>query len=153
MKFKSETANERLNDILTFLNTKYAEPIISDVIAENVVEYDNIITQEYLNEVMLMLKFLISEKYIQYHEVDNPNLYFFYITFPGKKFIEDGGYVKQAERENVEIARAKKIDFLMGYGAMIAGIFSFLYFGWTVFVYGHERWWWYCLFHHCCHCH
>jgi len=132
------SADEKLDAVLDFLYGRSNTESFFENILEGVgVSIKN---KENAFEVSFICDQLTERDRLVFYDKNRQT---YLIQFASKRFKESGGYVKQAERENAEAERAKKIDFLMGYGAMGAGIFSFLYLVWLVFSYGLDHHYWY----------
>ena len=131
MEFIIGTANGNLDRILMFLNIRGGEEIsVIEITSHLIVQPST--AENHMPEVRSMLDYLVDEKYARHNQNTND----FSITFRGKKFIEDGGYLSQENEKNARqawedeillrgIENGKRLNDLT-MGLMIATILLFL---------------------------
>ena len=131
MEFIIGTANGNLDRILMFLNIRGGEEIsVIEITSHLIVQPAT--AENHMPEVRSMLDYLVDEKYARHNQNTND----FSITFRGKKFIEDGGYLSQENEKNARqawedeillrgIENGKRLNDLT-MGLMIATILLFL---------------------------
>lgn len=82
----------------------------------------------------ILYKF-INDGFVRRVEVSNDKRVLgskFYLTIEGELFREQGGYVQQHLRKNLEIETTKKLNNFSSYGAVAAAIVALIYFLWDV---------------------
>jgi hypothetical protein len=114
MDFDALTPNQKLDEILKFLNGKPYQPI--HAICYNFYSKDPKIVAEKLPELYQILGFLESEQFVTDSGTD------YRLTFPGQQFIEDGGYIGRHDRTTIEKNRAVTNELMLRWGAVGAAV-------------------------------
>ncbi len=115
MEFEKLTANEKLNEVLKVLYTKKTGSSIPELAGHF---YPTLLTMEpsrlYITE---MLEFLNNDGYTKR---DNQSI--FTITFKGRQFIENGGYVASHQDKEIERNKAKVNELILRNAAVGAAV-------------------------------
>ena len=150
MKLVKKSPYYQIDVVLGFL---YSEYKTTQTITDTAYRYLNDIFEGVgeeitdINEVQLVLNYLISERYIEHFQAAQGALY--RISFTGLLLVNDGGYEKKKKIEKEKQNKDSRTQGYLFYATIGATITGSVLFFWEVFKFGYEHHWWFAC---ACHC-